>query len=60
MSYNEIIECLYDLKDPEKVIFKEKNLRPDLINRVPIPLVPNSAYKGHAQQKMVMFMTEKL
>lgn len=24
MSYNEIIECLYDLKDPEKVIFKEK------------------------------------
>lgn len=24
MTYNEIIECLYDLKDPEKVIFKEK------------------------------------
>ena len=24
MSYNEIINCLYDLKDPEKVIFKEK------------------------------------
>lgn len=24
MNYNEIIECLYDLKDPEKVIFKEK------------------------------------
>ena len=24
MSYNEIIACLYDLKDPEKVIFKEK------------------------------------
>jgi len=24
MSYNEIIECLYDLGDPEKVIFKEK------------------------------------
>ena len=24
MSYNEIIECLYDLKDREKVIFKEK------------------------------------
>ncbi len=24
MTYNEIIECLYDLKDAEKVIFKEK------------------------------------
>ena len=24
MNYNEIIECLHDLKDPEKVIFKEK------------------------------------
>ncbi len=24
MTYNEIIECLYDLKDEEKVIFKEK------------------------------------
>ena len=24
MSYNEIIACLYDLKDPEKVIFKEQ------------------------------------
>lgn len=24
MTYNEIIECLYDLKDPDKVIFKEK------------------------------------
>jgi len=24
MTYNEIIECLYDLKDSEKVIFKEK------------------------------------
>ncbi|WP_237274452.1 DNA alkylation repair protein [Tenacibaculum ovolyticum] len=24
MKYNEIIECLYDLKDPEKVLFKEK------------------------------------
>ncbi len=24
MTYNEIIECLHDLKDPEKVIFKEK------------------------------------
>jgi len=24
VNYNEIIECLHDLKDPEKVIFKEK------------------------------------
>ena len=24
MTYNEIIECLYDLKDAEKVVFKEK------------------------------------
>ncbi|TYB78494.1 DNA alkylation repair protein [Bizionia myxarmorum] len=24
MTYNEIIDCLYDLKDPEKVIFKAK------------------------------------
>ncbi len=24
MTYNEIIECLYDLQDAEKVIFKEK------------------------------------
>jgi len=24
MTYNEVIECLYDLQDPEKVIFKEK------------------------------------
>ena len=24
MTYNEIIECLHELKDPEKVIFKEK------------------------------------
>ena len=24
MTYNEVLECLYDLKDPEKVIFKEK------------------------------------
>jgi len=24
MTYNEILECLYDLQDPEKVIFKEK------------------------------------
>ena len=24
MTYKEIIDCLYDLKDEEKVIFKEK------------------------------------
>ncbi len=24
MTYNKVLECLYDLKDPEKVIFKEK------------------------------------
>ena len=24
MTYKEVLECLYDLKDPEKVIFKEK------------------------------------
>ena len=24
MTYNEVIECLYDLKDHDKVIFKEK------------------------------------
>lgn len=24
MTYHEIIECLYDLRDTEKVIFKEK------------------------------------
>lgn len=24
MTYNEIIDCLYDLQDPEKVLFKEK------------------------------------
>jgi len=24
MTYNEILECLYDLQDADKVIFKEK------------------------------------
>ena len=36
MTYNEIIDCLYDLQDPEKVIFKEKKFGIKSINSLGI------------------------